>query len=504
MKRFVVWEFSLFVTNKKKEFLSAHNRGQGCSRKLKLLRQKKKAEFEKNPKVGQNKPKFIFGVLSFGVPFPFAFLFFFLSSVPLFHFSSLLLSFLFLFLFLFLSKFPSFASPLFISVSLLLVSLYLLFFCFLSFFLVWKNGFNFLLLFIGRGGSRGGCTRFLIGGSHQSGLLVGCLFFVLFLFSVFCGSVSCDDSFCVEYSLQNEMYLCFGNCINEQGEQEDFFNENVSLTISDVRMRPEKCRKPFLLYYCQLMFGGFVCQSSSREEQLCFEQETCRQVAEACSDEFSLDCLPSSFPTSTPTTSFRQSICNEICDVEVEEQIEQAKENIIRVETCLDGSKEQIECCNDPFIFDDNDECVIECPQYLVGQSLEKWVGLTDFVFNWLFLIALIAAIPPLYFMANIRFFYLSFWKKEWVKIIKLLLKENIQTCKMTMKNNKNRYPKQCSSFCIWGIHSCWNGLYECSFWWFLFLQSDSWVSFVVERKLLFFNTKILKRFFHRSLQIYL
>ena len=271
----------------------------------------------------------------------------------------------------------------------------------------------FCWLFIGRGGSRGGCARFLIGGSHQSGLLVGYLFFVLFLFSVFCGSVSCDDSFCVEYSLQNECTSVLGTVSIEQDEQEDFFNENVSLTISDVRMRPEKCRKPFLLYYCQLMFGGFVCQSSSREEQLCFEQETCRQVAEACSDEFSLDCLPFSFPTSTPTTSTSQISLQIGCRKEVEEQIEQAKENIIHVETCLGGSKEQIECCNDPFIFDDNDECVIECPQYLIGKSLEKWIQLTDFVLNWLLLILLIAAIPPLYFMANIRFFFFLFENQE-------------------------------------------------------------------------------------------
>ena len=246
--------------------------------------------------------------------------------------------------------------------------------------------------------------------------------FCVFLFSVFCGPVSCDDGLCVEYSLQNECTPILETVSIEQDEQEDFFNENVSLTVSDVRMRSENCRKPFLLYYCQLMFGGFGCQSSSQEEQLCFEQETCRQVSESCGDDFPLDCLPSFPPSPTsptsPTSRFERSSRID-CRKEVEEQIEEVKEKIIRVESCLDGSKEQINCCNDPFIFDDNDECVIECPQYLFGKSLEESIRLTVFVLNWLSFVVLIVTIPPLYLLANIRFFLpLKLRKEEWPNYI--------------------------------------------------------------------------------------
>ena len=193
-----------------------------------------------------------------------------------------------------------------------------------------------------------------------------CLFFVILLLP--CSF--CDDvKGCFRYSLENECSIVLtGNVSIEENEQEDFFNQNVSLVVSNVRMVQESCRRPFLFYYCQLMFGGFSCESSSLQEQHCLEQESCFQVSSLCSDDFQLNCSlssslsPSPSPSPSPTNG---------CESEVERQIDEVKETPIKVETCLNGSKERIECCPDPFTFDDNDECVVECYQYLFGQSLE-------------------------------------------------------------------------------------------------------------------------------------
>ena len=67
-----------------------------------------------------------------------------------------------------------------------------------------------------------------------------------------------DKSECFHYSLQNECTgVLFGEVLIEESEQKNFFDANVSLVVSDVRMVQETCRRPFLSYYCQLKFGVF-------------------------------------------------------------------------------------------------------------------------------------------------------------------------------------------------------------------------------------------------------
>ena len=62
---------------------------------------------------------------------------------------------------------------------------------------------------------------------------------------------------CVEYILENECGSVLGNVTIEENEQENYFEESVSLNVSDVRMIPHHCRRKYLSYYCKLMFGGF-------------------------------------------------------------------------------------------------------------------------------------------------------------------------------------------------------------------------------------------------------
>ena len=90
-----------------------------------------------------------------------------------------------------------------------------------------------------------------------------------------------------ENDKNNENYYYYNGVSIEENEQEDYFNENVSLMVSNVRMVKENCRRVFLSYFCQLMFGVFFCQSSSFSsssfdggdgQQSCFEEQYCLQV----------------------------------------------------------------------------------------------------------------------------------------------------------------------------------------------------------------------------------
>ena len=238
------------------------------------------------------------------------------------------------------------------------------------------------------------------------------LWWCCFLFLVFrCGGTNRHDLGCFQYVLENECTAVVGNVSIEEKEQQHFFNEFVSLIVSDVRMEVKRCRRPFLSFYCQLMFGKFSCESSSLEEQRCLEEQYCLQVADACSGHFEVNCsslLPSSptifsvVSTNTPSPSYN-------CTEEVTEQIEEVEKKPIQVQTCLNSSKEDIRCCFDPFVFDDNDECVVGCPQYFFGEQLENTVrnialsiiGMTFILFG--------LTIIPLYLLTDLRFLSLFF-----------------------------------------------------------------------------------------------
>ena len=243
--------------------------------------------------------------------------------------------------------------------------------------------------------------------SHSSAMILK--LFTVLLFSLGLGQSSPSfDLLCFPYVLENECSSLVGNVsIVEESEQQDFFDEYVSLNVSNVRMVQESCRRPYLSYLCQLMFGSFSCESSSNEEQHCLEEQSCLQVSDLCSDYFQLDCSSSfsSSPSPTPTPTLD-------CSEEVKEQIEEVKKKPIQVETCLDGLKEEIECCPDPFIFDDNDECVVQCPQYLYGESVEQWIRITTFILIWICVLIFITAMIPLYLTSHLRlsFFFLSFF----------------------------------------------------------------------------------------------
>ena len=207
---------------------------------------------------------------------------------------------------------------------------------------------------------------------------------------------------CFPFVLKNECAsVLLGNVSIKETKQQDYFDEFVSLNVSDVRMFKTSCRRPFLNYFCQLAFGLFFCASSSPEQALCLEEQSCLQVADACSDDFLLDCSSSPL-SSTPSPSD--------CSEEVSNQMNEALETAIAVQTCLDGSKEEIECCLDPYVFDDNDECVVECPQYTSSKTLGSWIRNTTFVFYCLSLAVLIASMIPFFGKNTLRFFFLFFF----------------------------------------------------------------------------------------------
>ena len=202
---------------------------------------------------------------------------------------------------------------------------------------------------------------------------------------------------CFPYILQNECTSLLGNVSVEESEQQDFFDQKVSLTVSNFRMVQASCRRPLLSYFCQLLFGGFECESSSSSQQGCLEGEYCLQVAEACSSDFQLDC--SSNVTSSSSN----------CSDEVKKEIDEVKETPIAVETCLNKTKETIVCCPDPFIFDDNDECVVECYQYLYGEKIENIVRLCCFSMSILSLVFYLIALIPLSIATDLRFEFFIF-----------------------------------------------------------------------------------------------
>ena len=246
-------------------------------------------------------------------------------------------------------------------------------------------------------------------------LVIQMIFTILLFWFVGCLlSTPSPDLLCFPYVLENECSSLVGNvCVVQESEQLDFFDEYVSLNVSNVRMVPESCRRPYLSYLCQLMFGSFSCESSSNEEQHCLEEQYCLQVSDLCSDYFPLDCSssfsssPSPTPTPTPTSSSPTPTPTLDCSKEVKEQIKGVSKRPIKVETCLDGLKEEIECCPDPFIFDDNDECVVQCPQYYYGESIEKGIRITTFILLWICLLIFITAMIPLYLTSQLRFLFL-------------------------------------------------------------------------------------------------
>ena len=225
-------------------------------------------------------------------------------------------------------------------------------------------------------------------------LFVWCCCFLVF-------PSSCDEGGdCFPYSLQNECTsVLFGKNVSiEEGEQSDFFYQNVSLIVSDIRMVQESCRRPYLSYYCQLLFGSFSCESSSFEEEECLQEEYCIQVADACANDFKFDCPQSSTP---PT--------NNDCKDQVSKEINEVKKKPIAVQTCFDSSKEPIECCIDPFIDDDHDECVVQCFQYLYGETWENSVRIFCFILSWLSLLLWASSVIPLYMVTDLRFLFLYF-----------------------------------------------------------------------------------------------
>ena len=225
-------------------------------------------------------------------------------------------------------------------------------------------------------------------------------------------NLSKSDPQCFQYTLNNECTPILGNVSIQENEQQNFFDQELSLTVSDVRMRTPNCRRSFLSYYCQVMFGAFVCQSSSSpspspsppEEQQCLEEGYCIQVSEECSDDFPfLNCTT---PSPPPSPSLLSTICQE----EVKEQIQQAQKEPIAVTTCLNSTKETMECCIGPFIKDDNDEeCVIECPQYLYGRERERGIRIFSLVLMIAILLVLFVAALPFLAVGDFRFFLYFF-----------------------------------------------------------------------------------------------
>ena len=197
----------------------------------------------------------------------------------------------------------------------------------------------------------------------------------------------------------------------DQNEQQDFFDENVSLIVSNVRMFGSNCRRPFLSYYCQLMFGGFFCSSSSPEEQYCLEDQFCIQVSDSCSDDFSLNCSSSLSSPSLSSPSPSPLLLS--CEEKVTKEIEEVVETPIKVQTCLDNSKEEIECCIGPYVFDDNDECVVQCPQSIYGDNWEKGLRITAFVSISFTIVIYVVLLTPFYMTDNLRFFFFFIFRGE-------------------------------------------------------------------------------------------
>lgn len=63
--------------------------------------------------------------------------------------------------------------------------------------------------------------------------------------------------------------------------------------------------------------------------------------------------------------------------------------------TCLSANRSSIECCPTPYTFDENDECVIQCPLTIVPPITEENICIIYFVFVWTSTLALLIATLP-------------------------------------------------------------------------------------------------------------
>ena len=75
-----------------------------------------------------------------------------------------------------------------------------------------------------------------------------------------------------------------------------------------------------------------------------------------------------------------------------------------------DGEKQKIECCIDPFIYDEFDECVLECPQFIFGEKIELWVRNITFGLLSLSFLVLFFSVIPFYCTGSLRFFLFVFF----------------------------------------------------------------------------------------------
>ena len=198
---------------------------------------------------------------------------------------------------------------------------------------------------------------------------------------------------CFEYELQNECSSLLSDVRENRTIQEILF-EAIDLDVSDIRMIPSSCRRPLLWYLCGSVF--LSCPPETEEEIFCRQVEGCIQVSERCEDyNLSLGCPFSPYEKESP------------CSQRILEEIEEMTENPIEVETCLGEERQTIECCPNPFVFDSEGECVIECLQYEFGEQFERSVRIACFVFIWVGILVFFLGIFPFVKMSfNFRFVF--------------------------------------------------------------------------------------------------
>jgi hypothetical protein len=195
-----------------------------------------------------------------------------------------------------------------------------------------------------------------------------CLHFLLFLFLI----PSCCGDHCFALSLENECSHVLGphNVSFSSATQEQYFSL-IAQTISDVRMFPNNCRRPFIGCLCGILFSScdyengdmtFVCDS------ICSET-----TPDNCDEYFNSSLIISLFQSNLNETN------------ESKECFLPPNLSTVPVLTCLpDG----VQCCHGMYKTNPDDgECDTLCvPSYNVDQRLVLSFLLLFFVWGGFFL----------------------------------------------------------------------------------------------------------------------
>jgi len=188
---------------------------------------------------------------------------------------------------------------------------------------------------------------------------------------------------CEPYVLYNECTGLVGPLVDipeEFTSQQEYFDNALALSVSDLRMLPPSCRRPLVWFLCNI--GFHTCGGAG---ELCTVNLT---TVESLAAECGVAVENLARVSGTRRSRGTSLVCADV-PVVVEDPIE--------VVTCLSDMKQPTGCCFGPFAKDPTSgECVTACFQYTFSPVKENAMFYTSGVLTCLNLVIFLIILPPI------------------------------------------------------------------------------------------------------------